>query len=55
MTAGYQRDEFHASKVRKTKWQSIFISSFKTDMLPILGGLGEGKESFTPLTAIQTP
>ena len=33
----------------------IVISVFKIDMPPILGGLGEGKESTTPLTSIRTP
>ena len=28
---------------------------FKTDVPPILGGLGEGKESIKTLTAIHTP
>ena len=49
-----QRYEVHVSKVRKTKEKSIVISDFKTDVLPILGGLGEGKESTTPLIAICT-
>ena len=38
-----QRDEFHAAKVRKTKEKFIFISTLKTDVPPLLGGLGEGK------------
>ena len=42
-TAESQRDEVHASKVRKTKKQSIVISVFKTDAPTILGVLGEGK------------
>ena len=49
------RDEVHAAKVSKTKEQSIVISSFRTDIPPILGGLGEGKEISTPLTEIRTP
>ena len=49
-----QRDEVHASKVRK-KYQSIFISTFKTDVPLILGGLSEGKEYTNPLTSIRTP
>ena len=39
----------------KTKEQSIVISAFKTDLPHILGGLGNGKESKTPLTDIRTP
>ena len=50
-----QRYEFHAAKVRKTKYQSIVILAFKTDIPTILGRLGEGKEISTLLTAIQTP
>ena len=42
-TAESQRDEVHASKVRKTKKQSIVISVFKTDAPTILGVLEEGK------------
>ena len=38
-----QRDKVHAAEVRKTKEQYIFISDFKTDIPPILGGLREGK------------
>ena len=48
------RDKVHATKVRKTKEQYTFISDFKTDIPPILGGLGEVKEISTPLTAIRT-
>ena len=51
----YQRNEVHAAKVRKTKDQSIFISEFKTDISPIMGGLGEGKDSSTPLTETKHP
>ena len=36
-------DEVHATKVRKTKEQSIIISVFKTYLPLIIGGLGEGK------------
>ena len=36
------------------KEKSIVISEFKTDVTPILGELGEGKESTTPLTFIRT-
>ena len=39
-TAELQRDKVHAAKVRKTKEKSIFTSAFKTDLPPILGGLG---------------
>ena len=44
-----QRDEVHVDKVWKTKEELIIISAFKTDVPPILGGLGDGKESTTPL------
>ena len=54
-TAESQQDEVHAAKVRKTKGKSIIILAFKTDVLPILGGFGEGKELITPLTDIRTP
>ena len=50
-----QRDEVHAAKFRNTKEQYIVISAFNTDTPPILGGLGEGEVSFTPLTAIWKP
>ena len=43
------------AKVRNTKDQSIVISTFKTDVPPILGGLQRGDELTTPLTAIRTP
>ena len=39
LTAEYQCDGVHAAKVRNTKEQFILISAFKTDMLPIMGGL----------------
>ena len=45
----------HAAKIQKTKEQLIFILVFKTDVPPILLGLGEGKELTTPLTSIRTP
>ena len=54
-TAELQRDEFHASKVWKTKDQLIVITAFKTGVPPILGVLGEGKSLTTPLTYILTP
>ena len=54
-TTESQQDEVHVAKVRKTKEKSIVISSLKTDVPPILGGLGEGKESTTLLTYICTP
>ena len=54
-TAESQQDEVHASKVRKTKEQCIVVLAFKTDVHPILGALGEGKESTKPLTDIRTP
>ena len=38
-TSESQRDGVHAAKVHKTKEQSI-IYAFKTDVPPILGGLG---------------
>ena len=41
--------------MRKTKEQPILISFLKTYLPPILGGLGEGKESTTPPIAILTP
>ena len=50
-----QRDEFHTEKVRTTKEKSIVISSFKSDIPPIMGVLGEGKEIFAPLTEIRIP
>ena len=53
-TAESQRDEVHASKVWKMREQSIVVLAFKTDMPPILGRLGEGKELTTPLTDIRT-
>ena len=37
------------------KEQSTVISEFITDVYPILGGLGEGKEFTITLTAIRTP
>ena len=43
-TSESQQDKVHAEKVWKTKEQSIFTLVFKTDVPPILGGLGEGKE-----------
>ena len=49
-----QIENMHASKVINTKEQSIVISYFKTDILPILGGFREVKDSTTPLTAIRT-
>ena len=55
LTTESQQDEFHADMVHKTREKSIAISDFKTDIPPILGGLGEEKESTTPLTAIRTP
>ena len=51
-TVESQRDELHAAKVRKIKDQSIIISTFKIDMPPNLGGLGEGNKYTTPLTAL---
>ena len=54
-TAESQKDEFHVDKVRNTRDQYIFILEFKIDVHPILGGLGEEKESTTLLTAIRTP
>ena len=54
-TAESQQYEAHAAKVRKTKEKLIVISDFKIDVPPILGGLGEGKESTTPLTSTLTP
>ena len=54
LTAKSQQYEFHAEKVQKTKELSIVISALKKDVPPILGGLGEGKESTTPLTDILT-
>ena len=39
----------------KTKEQSIVISALKTDIPPIMGGLGQGKGSFTHITDILTP
>ena len=41
--------------VQKTKEHPINISDFKTDVTPILGRLGEGKEFTTPNTAIRIP
>ena len=41
--ADSHRDEVHVAKVRKTKEKSIFIPAFKTDVPPILGGLGKGE------------
>ena len=54
-TVESQRDELHAAKVRKIKDQSIIISTFKIDVPPIIGELGEGKEYTTPLTENLTP
>ena len=47
-----KRDEVNATKARKTKDQSIIISVFKTDVTPIIGGIGEGNEYATPLKEI---
>ena len=44
LTADFQRDEVNAAKLRKTKKKYIVILALKTDMPPILGGLGEGKK-----------
>ena len=55
VTADSQRDELHAVKVCNTKYQSNHISTLKKDVPPILGGMGELKESTAPLEAIQTP
>ena len=54
LTADSQRDKVHAGNMHKTKEKSILISSLKTDLPPILGGLAEGKESTTSLTSIRT-
>ena len=54
-TSESQRDKVHSTKVRKAKYQYIVIPTFKTDIPPILVGLGEGKEIFKPLTDIRTP
>ena len=54
-TVESQRDEVHAAKIRKTKDQSIVISEFKTDISPIMGGLGEVKDISTPLTETKHP
>ena len=40
LDAEFQRDEVHPTNVWNEKDQSIFISEFKIDMPPILGGLG---------------
>ena len=48
-----RRDEVHASEMLKTKEQLINISVFKIDVPPIIGGLGEGYLSTTPLTSIK--
>ena len=55
LTAKLQQDKFHADKVRSTQGQSIAILAFKTYSPPILGGLGEWRESNTPLTDIRSP
>ena len=55
LTAESQQDVVHAAKTQKTKDKYIVISYFKSCVPPILGGLGEGKESTTPLKAICTP
>ena len=39
-TAEYQRDEVHPVKVINPKENSIVISTFNTDISPILGVLG---------------
>ena len=49
MTADSQRNDVNVAKVRKMRDRYIIIFDFKTDVPPILGGLGEGKESTTPL------
>ena len=54
-TAEYQRDEVHATKIRKTKEKSIIVLVFKMDIPPMLGGLGEGKDSYISLTSIIIP
>ena len=38
-TAEYQRDEVHATKIRKTKEKSIIVLAFKMEIPPMLGGL----------------
>ena len=35
-----QREKVYVTKIRKKKEQYTFISDFKTDIPPILGGLG---------------
>ena len=55
MTAASQQEKVHTNKVRKTKDKSIVISASKTNVPPILGVLGEGKESSTTLTDNCTP
>ena len=45
-----QKDELHAAKFRNTKEQSIVIYSLKTDMTTVEKGLGERKDTATPLT-----
>ena len=55
LTKESQKYAVHAVKVQKTNKQSIIIYYFKTDVPQIIGGLGEGKESTTPLIEILTP
>ena len=54
-TAESQRDKLHTSKVRKNKDQFIIISAFEADINPIMGRMGEVKESSTPLTSVRMP
>ena len=43
------------AKFGKTKYKPIVLSDFKTDVPTIMGGLGEWKQTGTPLKAIYTP
>ena len=49
-TTESQQDEVHAAKFRNTKEKSIVIYSLKTDMNNVEKGLGERKDTATPLT-----
>ena len=52
-TTELQRYEVHATKVQKKQY--IFISDFKTNVLPILGGFSKGKESTSFPRVIRNP
>lgn len=48
-------DEVHSAKVERTHEQSVVISAFKTDILPIFSGPSESTEASCPLPGLRTP